>query len=240
MITVPEAKMKRILSPIGYPVVRLEDITGDLMTETDVIEQLIYPAIQEYYEYTPIVDKQSYSFAYQFSVDFPDETTFGIVSHKFLDGLEGGRTASPFMNSILYQVETSKRQYGTKNHYDMTSAIMMERAEHKAYSQSQQANKINLDKRNKKVSGYSNSGSRVEIAWAKWSDDWADIPFEDENDVIKLCQSNVLQFFGDLRNQETGSLPTELSGDDFVSRAEDLREAVIEKWQNRTKGAIIR
>ena len=240
-MNIPEKTMKRILSPIGYPVVRLDDITGGLMDESDVIEQLIWPAVQEYYEFMPMVDKQTYSFNYNFEVPFPDDYTFGIVSHKFIDGVSGGRTASPFMNAMLYSTNRmAGTNYSTKRHYDMTSALMMEKAERESYSNSQKAQKVNLDRKNKKAWGYSNIGSRIEIGWAKYSEDWLDIPFADESDVVKLCQSNVLQFFGDLRNQETGSLPTELSGDDFVSRAEDLRQEVIEKWHDRTKGIVIR
>jgi hypothetical protein len=242
MLTIPEAKMKRILSLIGYPVVRLEDITGSYMTEDDVVEQLLWPALQEYWEYFPLTEKETYSFSSTFEVSFPDEQTYGVISHKFLDGTEGGKTASPFMNSILYtrSFGGGGNWYNTKRHYDMRSATMLEQSEHSSYTESQKAQKVNVDKKNRKVTGYSNVGSRLEIGWAKWSEDWSDIPFEDENDVIKLCQSNVLQFFGELRNQETGSLPTELSGDDFVSKAEDLREAVMEKWLESTRGPIIR
>lgn len=230
------------MSAVGYPVFSLNDIAEDTLNDDDIDELFIWPALQEYYEYNPIRTTERYSVSATFEVEFPSEETYGVVNHKFLSDMAGTKTTSPFMNSILYQKSSSmtSRSYGTAYNYDISIAKQLENSVMSAEQNQTRSTKINVDVRNKKVTGYSNTGTGLEITWAQYSLDWNDIKFQDENDVIKLCQANVLQFFGDLRNQETGSLPVELDGSDFINRAEDLRQEVIEKWQDRVKGVVLR
>jgi hypothetical protein len=60
------------------------------------------------------------------------------------------------------------------------------------------------------------------------------------DDVIKLCQAHLLEYFGELRNQEVQSLPTEINGDAFINKADTLRESVENHWKNFTKVVILR
>ena len=87
----------------------------------------------------------------------------------------------------------------------------------------------------RKIVGFSNTLGTVQITWASWSDDWDNVAFSQQRDVIKLSQAYILTFFGDLRSQDdVDGAPISLNGDKQTERAEKLEGEVMEKWKNKT------
>ena len=92
----------------------------------------------------------------------------------------------------------------------------------------------------KTVDGFSTIQGRLKITWGRFSENFSDIPMKHNRDVVKLAQSYILAFFCSIRQQAAANLPTDVSGDNFIEMAKELREEVITRWQDYSKITVIR
>ena len=244
-IVITDEDFSNILTPIGYPIVALEDLTDRKMTREDVESQLIFPAMREYFMFFPKTDTQEYAASGSFSVAFPDLETFTVLDARVVPRTvsSAGATTSPFMNEIFIRRADSfgyGAKYGTHNDYDFFGVQQERRAETQGMLEAYRTTRVRVNKANRSVDGYCTITGRLNIIWGKYSLDFSDIPFNFNWDVIKLAQSNVLQFFGELRRQSAAQLPTDVSGDNFIEKAKELRDEVLLRWKSYTKSVILR
>jgi len=245
-ITISDTIFNRILKVIGYPIISFDDLTDGKMTKTDIENFLIYPAMQEYYKWFPLKNNVEYEMNGVYEIPFPTEFVFGVSDSKFLNTPTGTglKTLSPIVNGINITVtdNTYANSYGSAYDYNGLSRANVDRQTVAYANQSESETfKVVVDERDRVVRGFTNYTGRVLIVWSEYSNDWNDIPFQREQEVIHLAQANVLDFFGDIKNQiaETGTSAS-ISGADFLDKAESLREAVMEGWKNKTKVVINR
>jgi hypothetical protein len=92
----------------------------------------------------------------------------------------------------------------------------------------------------KHVTGYSLKMGYLQIEWAYSSNNWSDVEFRLIQDVRELAASKVLRAVGQLRGQVRGDIPGTVDYSAFVSRADDLEDKIITKWEEWTKVAIVR
>lgn len=242
-ITIPEEAFNRIMSVVGYPVLSLADLTGSsAISEDDLKTLLIQPALQEYFKWFPVRSALEYEIGTTFEIDFPNDTTFGVIDARFISALHSGqKTASPFVNSLLFTSNTSTNgMYGTTNDYGFQASRRDEESVHQSQINADRSFKITIDKVARKAVGYSNYSGRVAITWADHSANWSSVLYSREQEVIDLGRANVLDYFGALRNQSNASLPTELTGDDFIATAKELREDIMDTWRTFTKVIALR
>lgn len=240
-VDIHDTYYKEILSEIGYPVVKEEDLE---FTQEDIVDTCIRPAIRLFFTWFPKRAIDRYPITYTFDIDFPDEDTFGVVDARLNKTAFGGatpRSESAFVNSLNYQVmNRSSNKYHSTNDYGMFQAKVMERAEGRAAVNMYGAFKVDVDEDARKVTGYSNTPGELTITWAKMSYNFSDIPQSKLNDVIKLSKANVLRLFAMLRNQLQDDVNIEFDVSEFQSRAQDLEEQVMERWRSMTKPVVIR
>ena len=241
MVNISESHYLQIMSAVGFPIITIEDLSNGKMTDENVKDLFVWQALQLYFKYFPVETTQEVSVSGRFSVDFPDENVYGIVDARLVSSeyAGGAGSRSPFINTINYSV-SRKSMYGTNNHYDMIGAKMLERAEQKLARSLNRVIKRNVDHKNRRLIGYTNDPGVLAITWASYSKDFDDVQYHFQEDVVKLAQSFVLRYFGELRNQLAGSLPGELDGSDFISRADDLYDNIIDKWNQHTKVVVFR
>ena len=241
ILSIPDNIYERILTCIGYPIISESDMG---LTKDQILDLLILPPLKNiYYKWFPILERSDYSTSASFEIDFPDEQTFGVVDIRLVwQGVGGaGRTGNPLLDQFNIRIKGQTRnKWNTGNDYGYTQVYYAEQAYSRARIQNVKALKQWVDYTNRKVKGYTNAIGKISITWAKWANDWSGVQFKFEEDVIKLCQSYVLGYFGRLLNQGTGDLPTELTGDDMISRSEDLEEQIIEKFKQYSKVVILR
>ena len=240
MITIQESEYKQIISELGYPVVKEEDLE---FSRQDIQDLFIYPAMREYFTWFPKELETAQSISNRFEIPFPDEYTYGIVDSRLNTSASGADvTASPFMNELVFNSRGSsgRGMYGTRNDYGMTAASFMERSERRAMNDYSKSYKISVDNSNKRVVGYTNVMGELAITWAKFSEDFEDIPFRRKSEVIDLSKSNALKGFAMLRGQMNTDIGVEFDTGMFEDRATSLREEVLEKWKSMTKVVVIR
>jgi len=237
MITIPEAEYKRIISCLGYPVVKEEDLE---FGRDDIQDLFIYPAMREFFTWFPIQEEVSYPASSSFEFDFPDADTYGIVSARLNSRASAaGSTTNPFVNEINYRVVGSSG-YGTGNDYGFRQADIMERAELVSSLSQNRAIRIRVDEVNRKVKGSTTASGELIVVWAKHSMDFNAIPFKKQAEVVKLAKAYTLSGFAMLRDQYDADMGTEFDTSGFKDEARKLEEEVMEKWKTLSKVVVIR
>jgi len=237
-MTISDSDYQEILSEIGFPVVSLETLE---FSKEHIEDNFIFPAMREYFTWFPLKAVESVHISGNFSLDFPDEFTYGVVDARIATGMAGVRSDSPFLNEVLIKQRTgSMGMYGTPYDYGMMDASYMERSYKQAQMNYQRVKRLDIDENNRVVTGYSNITGELVITWAKFSDDFSSVPFRRKTEVINLAKSNVLRGFAMLRGQFNSDINVEFNADVFERRAEDLYEKTMNKWKRLTKVAISR
>lgn len=240
MITIQENEYKEIISEVGYPVIKEEDLE---FSRSDIQDLFIYPAMREYFTWFPKEKEVSYSITNRFEFPFPDEYTYGIVDSRLNTTAAGSDvTASPFINELVFNARTRSGYgaYGTNNDYGLVQANYMERAERRAVADYSKSYKISVDSGNRTVKGFTNVLGELVIIWAKFSDDFNDIPYRRKSEVIDLAKSKILRGFALLRSQMNSDIGVEFDVGPFETRADELETKTLDKWKSMTKVAIIR
>jgi len=239
MINISDANYYEILVEVGYPVVKESDLE---FTRQQLEDYFIFPAMREYFSWFPKIETQVAYVASTFSFDFPDEDTYGIIDARINTAITGdGKTSSPFVNSLFFKQNSSGSQmYGTKNDYGVSEARYLERSFKTASNNYIKAQRINVDPNLRKVTGYSTVNGEMTIKWAKYSNQFEDIPFKRKTEVINLAKSKILRGFAMLRGQFDSDTGSGFNNSDFMSRANDLEEKTIKKWEAMSKVAVIR
>lgn len=238
-IIISDSDYKEIISELGYPVVKEEDLE---FSREDIQSLFIFPAMREFYIWFPIKETYSQSSTGNFSIPFPDQYTYGVLDSRINTTASGANhTASPFMNDLIFNSKTfSGGAYGTRNDYGFKEARYLRRAEVRADADYSMSHKIDVREHERKVVGYSNVTGELIIIWAKWSDNFDHIPFRRKGEVIDLAKAYVLNGFAMLRKQMNSDVGSEFDVSKFEERSKDLEEKIINKWQSATKIAIIR
>jgi len=242
-LTLPDDIYQRIMTCMGYPIVSETDLE---VTRDQVEDLLILPALKNiYFKWFPVKEEASYQVNSTFSVDFPDEQTWGVLDLRLNTRpyYSTIKTGNPLINDLNIRQAESRgyaNMWNTGNDYGYSEVYYAEKARRQSITDTYKGFKKTIDYANRKVTGYSNITGQLSIIWAKYSLDWASVDFRFEEDVIKLAQSYVLHYFGSLRNQISTSSPDDLDGGELISRAEELYEEVTEKWKNYPKVVLLR
>ncbi len=241
-LTISDYDYQRILTAVGYPIINESDLG---VTEEFLKDHLILPALKEnFFKWFPITESDQYGIGTSFSIDFPDESTFGVTDVRLVvQGRGAVRTGNPLINELNIKVKEGSyyNKWDTGNDYGYAEVFEMERARAQSTVSTNKSLRKHVDYQNRKVTGYSNITGDISITWAKHSNDFENIPFKFKEDVIKLAQSMILQYFGQLRNQTIDNgLPASLDGAEFIDRADELYQEVMTKWRAYTKVVLLR
>lgn len=243
-LTIPDNIYHRILTIIGYPIIEENDLG---MTEDQIKDLLILPPMKSvYFAYFPKISRKSYTVSSTFSVDFPDEYTFSIkdarINTRPYHG--GGKVANPLINELNIRIRQSgsmgMNMWGTENDYGYSQVKVYESMERQAYIESDRATRIYVNYDERKLEGYTNTYGDLSVDWAQYSNDWTHVRFQHEEELIKLAQAYIAEYFGNLWGMDNANVPNELDGGDLLSKGEDLRQEVMEKWAARAKPVILR
>ena len=239
MINISVPDYNRILSAVGYPVVTESDLE---LSKADIEQNIIEPCVRQYYSWFPLKNIQSYMIsAAEFKFKFPNDNVFGVLDARLNPyNTDYGRSSSPFLNAINYH-QGEVRKYGTRYDYGMTEANISKRAWDIAQASYLRALRVEVDQNNREVRGFSNDVGEVIITWAETSDDFSKIPWNRKEEVINLCQANLLRLLSMIRGQiSTGTGDVEFNTQLLDDRADKLEEKVMNKWKAMSKVVVMR
>lgn len=241
-LTLPDDIYYRIMTAMGYPIVTESDLG---ITREQIEDLLILPALKNvYFKWFPKTENDAISVNTTFEVPFPDEYTWGLLDLRLNTNpyYATAKTGNPLINELSIRATSGgyNNMWGTGNDYGYSQVEYQQRAYRQSIIDTYKGFKKNIDYQNRKVTGYTNVAGQLSITWAKYSTDWGDIDFRFQEDTIKLAQSYILQYFGQLRNQINTNNADELDGGDLIDRAETLYEEVMEAWKQYPRVTILR
>lgn len=243
-LQIPDDIYQRILTIVGYPVVEETDLG---LTPDQIKDLLILPPVKNvYFSYFPRTEQANHTVSSTFNIDFPDEQTFAVrdarINTRPYHG--GGKVANPLINELNIRIRQGggmgMKMWGTENDYGYSQVKIFESRERQAYIEEDRATYIFVNYDERRLEGYTNTYGDLAVDWAKWSNDWSHVRFHHQEEVIKLCQAYIAEYFGNLFNMNNANVPNELEGADLLSRADDLRQEVMEKWAARAKPVVLR
>jgi len=243
-LNISDDDYNEIITEIGYPVLTMDDDETDIeMIKEQIIKLCILPSVREYFRWFPIITQAEYSVSSTFTIDFPDNETFA-VSHSSLNtlgsSLSGSQTGNHLINSRYYSSSSGGgSKYGPYS-YNMGRARYTERIETQSLIDSNKSFRVNVNKASRQVTGYTNISGKLLVDWAKYSENYSDIPFSDLSLVIKLSTSYVLRKFGMIRGMQDSSTPNQFNYNLMLSESEKLKEEVMDYFKKRSKVVIQR
>lgn len=235
--------INEIISILGYPLLNLDDDDFEL-DEDDIKSLVVVPTLREFYRWFPIPTYNEYTIAGSFSIDFPTDDIFNVIDARLnANAISGVQSSNPFVNSFNYSNNYSVQGYnkfGTPYSYGYENANILEK--------SLQYTKMNVDKAfkckvnlfSRKLEGYTNRSGILSITWAGYSWDFSSIPFERINEVIMLCQVNLLDKIISIRKQQNSDLPTDFDSSYFEKIRDEYKVEVLDKWRKLSKVVVLR
>jgi len=239
---IPPHILSRILAEVGFPVISLEDLG---ISESDVLELFIYPAMQYYFAYNPKQHKTSHNISGAVEIPFPSENTFGVLQARVAVSngsrtLEGSLKYNPFRPYRYRSMMGANKMNPYDNPYYTRDVYLAEQVARTSYISLSKAGNMEVDRDARVLRGYSSVAGELVVTWAQCSSDWKDVRFEHEGDVVNLAKAHALRYFGMLNSQADMNTGVQMNGDVFISRADAIEEKVFEKWHGKTKVVVMR
>lgn len=242
-IILPDDIFNQMITCMGYPFIKEEDLEINF---DDIKKNIISQAFHTYFIWYPLTsDPDNRDVTGAFTINFPQDNVFSVVDVRINTARLG---YGPYGNALVDErfIRNSGTygfggKYGTSNDYGFTAANITNRFEKQSVLEVNKAFRWHVNEQRRVVTGFTNTLSTLSISWASWSNDWNNIGYSQQRDVIKLSQAYILRFFGELRTMDNiPDAPIELNGQILIDRADKLEEDVLTKWKNRASPIIMR
>lgn len=233
-ITIDNKYLNQIKKVLAFP-----GVNELLLNDTQVKELIISPVLEQYFTKFPRRAEETRQINGEVFIPFPDVQTFGVLDCRVTDiGMVGG-TGGSFWDIIAFQTSggsisvNGTGAYGRKNYNP--SGLMyqkdMQRQKFKSQQNTYTTIKSRVDIDNRQLICYTSVSGQLNITWAKYSENFADVRFERRNDVVKLCQAELLHHLADSASILADSgLEVTINTDALKSRADELRDGIWERW----------
>jgi hypothetical protein len=233
-LVLPAGIRRAILSSVGIPILEIEDLH---LTDQDVDDLFIWPAMQLYFSYYPKKLTQTFTTVSNLSIPFPNEYVFGVKNARVsLSQYGGALTKNPFINSVIMsRTMSTGRTYGKlpdgRDPYTSRSTTITEQQSQQSYMNLIRTQDFELDYENRELVVYSSISGTLVVTWAMYSRNWNAVRFEhQQNTVIPLAKANLLRFVGMRRNDIQDGTNADLPGDHLIAEADRLIEPVMERF----------
>jgi hypothetical protein len=243
-ITIDDTTLRRIKSKLAYPL-----LDEGVLDDEELKIYSVKPALDEYFRWFPKQERLQQDVSGSFTVDFPDTYTYGIVDAR-LSPVTNGNINSITGNRILDIVTVNRYGgrysysdgiYGTRFHFSgINRAREVERQLRNMELGKTDNSRVIVIPEERKVGGYTSESATLSIIWAKWSEDFTDVRFERKEEVIELAQAYMLQHMSDVVGLISNpNIDLDIDAGELQSKAEDLREKVLESWKEFPKVVVL-
>lgn len=248
-LTISQNSLEYIYSIFGFPAIDLEDI--GILDEESIKRFVIVPALRQYYKYFPMETKQTVvagAGGIQGTLDFPSPNVFGVTNVQLAKGQDSymySGSAGEDGSGIFFRSRTiSKNSAGSGmgSRYDYGSKSIQATKQASLDAESNIYNMFfwDIDWNNKQLNYRTVLSGKIEITWALWNSDFDSVRFEHYDQLIKLCQGQLLMYWSRLLNKVDPETPTAFDVDSLRDEGQELIEEVTESWKNTMKPVLIR
>lgn len=219
---------------LAYP-----SVDNVILTDEQIKSFCVWPAMQAYFVKFPKKTYHEHTISTSAVVDFDSINTYGVMDVRVVArGLTSG-SGNSFWDLVKFQAigaGVSKKfsgAYGIQG-YNPSGYVQQNMADiqlHKTMMGAYSTTKYRVELAERKVYVNTSTTGVLNITWANYSDNFDDIAFGKQRDVLKLAQANMLDHLADTTSIVTdSSMDISINSSDLQSRAEELRSKVFEKW----------
>lgn len=248
LINIQETHLNLIMSVIGYPVIERVQLTQD-----EVKQYAVYPAMYEYFLKFPLPIYEQYNQTTVEEIyDFPDDDTIGVLDVRTVGKTGFGQRSGN--NSDFWQVVRFNQQFtGNRlrslnyrgnnmfNPNGLRYNFINERQMVDAFTNNLETFRHLVDYNSRQVSVYSSVVAQLIIVWAKTSNDFNKIKPTQLINVVNLSQAYLLRHLANLGSMlSDNAAEKQINFDALKSEAERLETKVYELWKEFPDVAVFR
>jgi len=242
-VTIADEYLDQIKVVLAFP-----SVDNIILTDAQIKNFCVWPAMRRYFIKFPIKvqAEETISSNSLVTIDYPDDYTYGVTDVRVVDKNNVGGATGNFWEMAASQSRSysskSTGSYGIKNYNPNSVRQYSQNYRLAMSSYENQYNTIDtrIDQVNRQVNVFSTMSGKINVEWAKYSINFADVRFEYQEDVIKLSQSYLLDHLADTTQIiETGS-DVSINFSELRGRATELRDPIIEKWDSIPDVIVLR
>jgi hypothetical protein len=243
-ILINQDDLNLIKKRLAYP---LKD--SILLTDEQIKDLIVRQALNEYFIKFPLKVTEDLSvISGTLTVNFPDTNTFGVVDVRVVGKGYAGVSGGSFWDLVYWNqmgLSTYYRSvYGSNMSGFNPNSIRQTKFMNQQVADSivqQGTFKYTIDQENKRVAIYSSLAARANITWAKYSNNFDDIKFQNKWDVIKLSQAYLLMHVADtMELVEDSSAEIKIDAATLRDKANALKDEVFTKWLDYQSPLVMR
>jgi len=233
-IIVPESYMRQIKSCLGYP---LQD--NIILDDNQIKDLCIERALKRYFIKFPLEEIADFISSGSITeVDFPDDDTFGVLDVGVVNrGYAGDISTSGFWSVYAFNNLYSPKKawnvgkYGTNYAFSMNGMGDYENNLQVLGSQFNKATiNYNVNSATRKVTVFSEIMGTCQIKWAKKSNNFAHVIYEQLENVILLSQAYLLEHLADTSGITDNPDDEKFNPDALKTKADERFEKVKTLW----------
>lgn len=242
-IEISDDNLNFVKKVMAYP-----SVDNIILTDDQIKSLCVKPAMDKYFIKFPIRSKyaQSISGDVEVTVNYPDSYTYGVTDVRVVgkDTPSGGNDS--FWQLAAYQSQSwsskSAGNYGVKGYNPNFIRQHSQNYTQAAASFQNQKGTIHarVDHPNRQVLVYSTVSGKINIEWAKFSEDFSDVRYEYQYDVLQLAQSYFLDHMADTTQIIDTGGDISINYSELRGRAAELRDPILEKWDSQPEIIFIR
>jgi len=241
-VQITDSDMQQIKKVIAYPAA-----DNLLLTDTQIRSLIIRPELDRYFIKFPIKVSQEYSINTnaETSIAFPDVQTFGVTDVKVVGKDKINSTGTGFWDLVAFnQIGLNTRYSGMYGVKGYNPSFMRQMNIQKRFEIATQSNlgtvASRIDFPNKILYVYSNLPGKINVTWAKKSNNFDDILFERKWDVISLAQAGILDHMADTAGMVENGSEVNIAVADLKARAAELRSNILDMWKEIPDTMVLR
>lgn len=248
-VIIDEDELNLILVDLGVPFIKIDELE---YSREEILNNMILPALKEYYRWFPITTRMVYPMSQTFfDIDIPEWAVSCVSAYVNPIFLSNATASNPFtyFNELAYggfpgsmspiPNINSRQRRGFPDTTAM-STLVLERAVRQSVVNYGKRQRVAVHWQQGKVTGYANTVGTLEITWGSYSNQWQDIPFNRQPIVRKLARAYTLKAFGMLRSQANSDIPGTVNYEDFKVEGQRLEDEVMQWFSDTTKGTLVR
>lgn len=247
----------QILTAIGYPVVRQEDLDDNLLTKADITELVIKPSLVEFCKFFPdrqniVITTSGAGGVQQYSNDI-SELAFAMYYYKFSPASttisngslmnQGNFYANPFYSAsqvISVGGGSSISRYGTPFPYGAEQILYQQRFYQKSVESANKVYYAQFDDRERLINFKSSIAGNFEITLALIRTDIEQIEYQYRQSFIRYCKGALKLQLADILGLSQTDLPVQLEVADLKDDGKELMEKELTYWREASLHVLMR
>lgn len=232
-IIISDAWIQQIKTVLAYP-----EVESVLLSDEQIKSLIVRPALHDYFVKFPLKYPAEYTIINETILDFPDDFTFGVMSCSVLGKGYAGSPGGTFWDIVMWNQQgfssNFRSMYGSKvKGYNPGSLRQLRFLDSMTNNSliNQGTFKYRVDQILKKLYVFSSISAKMNVVWAKYSNNFNDVFYQFQYDVVKLAKGYLCLHLADTTGIVDDSvLEAKIDVSALRERGNNLLTEVNEKW----------